>query len=119
MCEQTLACVVIRCGERVPQIGRLMRERPALPRVLGRPRLMAALNRLGRFALGQPRRLRGERHLPQRVQRSQQGHIRTLAQRVAQRQGAVRCQFGHQPVGQRLDAIFLLGLCRHVRSGLD
>ena len=56
------------------------------------------------------------------MQRRQEGDLRVLADRMAQRQGAVCREFGHQPVGQRLDAVLLLRFRRFrpgVLPGLD
>ena len=62
-----------------------------------------------------------ERLQAERMQRRREGDVRMLAQRVAKRERPMRRQFGHQPVGDRLQAlVFLrlgrrLGLRRHAR----
>ena len=89
---------------------------------------MASIERVRQRAILQPRRLRAEtralqveleagvlsvaveRLQAEGMQRRREGDVGMLAQRVAKRERPVRRQFGHQPVGDRLQALVLLRL---------
>ena len=119
--EQAGLAVAVPPLQRVPEIGRLLRQRL-------RPALVPNADRLGRGAVVQPRRLGAEADAlqvefqaairavvvedlqRQGVQRREEGDVRPLAERVAQAERAVRGQLGHQPVGERRQALVLLRL---------
>ena len=95
---------------------------------------MARLDRLGRGAVGQPRRLGAEARAlgrdlqagvrgvavegaeAERVQHRREGDVRIVRQRVAQRQRAMGGQLGHEPIRQRLEAVVLLRLRSPART---
>jgi hypothetical protein len=53
------------------------------------------------------------------VQQHGHGDVRMFRQRVAQRQGAMGGQLDDEPLGQRLDAVFLIVLGRLAADGDD
>lgn len=53
------------------------------------------------------------------MERGEERHLRGVAERLAQRDGAVRGQFGHQPVGDGRKPVVLLRLGRRLRRGAD
>jgi len=107
------------------------REKGSLPEIafvfgqLFCPLLMAGLDRLGRGAVGQSRRLGAERYAlgqdleasagchpvegteAERVEHCREGRARIVRQCVPQRQRALRRQLGDEPFRQRLEAIVL------------
>ena len=119
MCEETLARFDVKGRERVPEVLRLRRE-------LLRPVEMTRVD-LGRERrIREPRRLRAETNIlrfdleagvgavaieePQThgVKRREEGDVRVIAERLAQRQRAIGGELGQQFVGQRPNAFVFL-----------
>ena len=122
--NKAAAAVGVETHQSVPELLGLVGKVPG-------PALVPRLDRLGRGGVVEPRRLRREsraldidleagvesvaveRFEAQRVQHREERGVRVARQRVTQRQRAMRRQFGDEPIGQWLDAIFLLGrFCR-------
>ena len=119
--EQASLRVAVERRERVPQVRCLLRQRLAHAG-------MARIDGRGERAVGKAGRLRGEADALQvelqagvlrvavehaqaeRVERCEERDVGTSAERVAQRQRAMRGQLGHQPVGQRLEPLVLVRL---------
>ena len=129
MREERLPAVTVKCRQCVPQFRWLLRQS-------GDPRLVAAIEAGGERGVVQTRRLRTEadafhiefkagihcitiEHLDaERMERREEGHVRLLAERMPKRESAVRGQFGHQPVGNGLQALVLVRFRRAHRFGL-
>jgi hypothetical protein len=119
--EQRIAAVRIERAECVPKLGGLARQ------VLG-PAPMPFVDGFGNCAVVQTgrlatednalhvevearfRRVAVEQLQAERMQRRQERDIRILSQRIAQTKRAIRGELGHQPIGDRLDALLLLVL---------
>ena len=119
-CANKAAAVGVETHQSVPELLGLAGKVPG-------PALVPRLDRLGRGGIVEPRRLRGEsraldidleagvdgvaveRFEAECVQHREEGGVGVARQRVPQRQRAMRRQFGDEPIGQWLDAIFLLG----------
>jgi hypothetical protein len=52
----------------------------------------------------------------ERVQACEERHVGVLSKRIAQGERAVRRELGHQPIGDRFQALIFLGLLRAYRT---
>ena len=129
MGEQGLPAVAIERDQRIPEVGRF-------PGQSRDPCLMARVERVRQRAVLQSRRLGAEagafqielkarvlgvavEHLQaEGMQRRGEGDVGMLAQRMAKRERPMRRKFGHQPVGNGLQALvfLLLGRRRRLRG---